>query len=103
MVTVLGVEARVVHQIDATADDVTGGEGRSVRLPVTGRAERVAIVTVVTIRLLVPARQPIHLEVRVRQPDAHVTIAPLRDDLHLEVVQPASGRYRVRRTHRGSI
>lgn len=103
MVAVLRVEARVVHQIDAAADHVAGGEGRPVRLAVARRTERVAVVAVIAERLFVPAGQPVHLEVLRRQADAHVAVASLRDDLHLEVVQATGGGYRMGGAHRGRI
>lgn len=103
MVAVLGVETRIVDQIDATTNNITGGKGGPVRLPIAGRAERVTVVTVVAVRLLVPPGQTIHLEVGMGQPDAHVAVPAFRDDFHLEVVQSAGGRYRISGTHRGSI
>ena len=55
VVAVLGVEARVVDQVDPTTDDVTGGEGRPVRLARGGRVERVPVVAMVTVRVFLPA------------------------------------------------
>lgn len=54
MVSVLGVEAGVVDEVDAAADDVPGGEGGPVRLPGARRAERVPVVAVIPVRVLVP-------------------------------------------------
>lgn len=51
---VLGVEAGVVDEVDAAADHVARGERGSVGLPGAGRAEGVTVVSVVTIRVLVP-------------------------------------------------
>lgn len=55
MVSVLGVEAGVVDEVDATADDVARGEGGAVRLARARRAERVPVVSVVAVRVFVPA------------------------------------------------
>jgi hypothetical protein len=49
VVSVLGVEAGVVDEVDAATDDVTGGERRPIRLPGARRAERVPIVAVVPV------------------------------------------------------
>lgn len=55
MMSVLSVEARVVYEVDAAADNVARGEGGPVGLPRAGRAERVSIVAMVTVRVFVPA------------------------------------------------
>lgn len=89
VVSVFRVETGVVHQIDTTADDVARGERWPVRLASPRTAKRVAIVAVVAIGLLVPARQTVHLKVLRSQANAHVAVPSLRDDLHLEVVQAA--------------
>lgn len=54
MVPVLRVEAGVVDEVHAAADDVARGEGGPVRLPGARRAERVAVVAVVAVRVFVP-------------------------------------------------
>lgn len=54
MVSVLGVEAGVVDEVDAATDHVTRSKGRPVRLPRARRAERVPVIAVVTVRVLVP-------------------------------------------------
>jgi len=54
-VSVLGVEAGVVDEVDAAANHVARGEGGPVWLAGAGGAEGVAIVAVVTVRVLVPA------------------------------------------------
>lgn len=54
MVTVLCVEARVVDQVDAAADDVTGCEGGPVGLARARRTKRVTVVAVVAVRMFVP-------------------------------------------------
>lgn len=55
MMSVLCVEACVVDEVDSAADDVTGGEGRPVRLSRARRAERMPVIAVVAVRVLVPA------------------------------------------------
>lgn len=55
MMSILCVEARVVDEVDAAADDVTGREGGSVRLASARRAERVPVIAVVAVRVFVPA------------------------------------------------
>ena len=52
--SVLGVEARHVDEINAAANHVAGCERRPVRLTATRRAERVAIIAVITKRTLLP-------------------------------------------------
>lgn len=54
MVSVLGVEAGIVDEVDAATDHVPRGEGGPVRLPRARRAERVPVVAVVAVRVLVP-------------------------------------------------
>lgn len=54
MVSILGVEAGVVHQVDAATDHIAGRERRPVRLSGARRAERVAVVAVVAVRVFVP-------------------------------------------------
>lgn len=55
MVSIFSVEACVVDKVDAAADDVAGGEGRAVGLAGAGRAKRVAVVAVVSVRMFVPS------------------------------------------------
>lgn len=55
MVPVLRVEACVVDQVHAAADDVARGERRPVGLARAGRAEGVAVVAVVAVRVFIPA------------------------------------------------
>lgn len=54
MMAVLGVEADVVDEIDTAANHVARRERRPIRLARSRRAERVAVVSVVAVRLLVP-------------------------------------------------
>lgn len=103
VVSVLRVETSVVHQIDATTDYVARSEGRSIWFTRTGTAERVAVIAVISVGLLVPAGQTVHLEVLRGQSDAHVAVAPLRNDLHLEVVQATGRRNRMRSSDRSCI
>lgn len=51
---VLGVEAGVVNEVDAAANHVARRERGSVRLAGAGGAEGVAVVSMVTVRVLVP-------------------------------------------------
>lgn len=103
VVAILRVERGVVDQIDAAADHVTGSEGRPVRLTSAGRAKAVTVIAVVTIRVLVPSRQPIHVDTVCREPDAHVPITSLAHNLHLEVVQAAGCWYGVCCANTGSV
>ena len=96
MVPVLGVEAAVLDEVEAAADHVVGGEGRPVGLAGAGAAEAVPVVAVVTVRLLVPPRQPVHADVLRGQADPHVAVAAFAHDLDLEVVEAARGWYGVR-------
>ena len=58
MVAVLGVETGPVNEVDPASNDVTGSESWPVCLASPGAAEAVAVVTVVTVRVLVPTRKP---------------------------------------------
>jgi hypothetical protein len=53
-VAILCVETGVVDEVDAAANHVTCRERGAVGLPRAGGAERVAVVSVVTIRVFVP-------------------------------------------------
>lgn len=55
VVAVLGVEARVLDEVHAAADDVARREGRPVRLSRARGAEGVAVVPMVAIRVFVPS------------------------------------------------
>lgn len=103
VVAILRVERGVVDQVDAAADHVTGSEGRPVRLTCARRAKAVAVIAVVTIRVLVPPRQPIHVDTVCREPDAHVPITSLAHNLYLEVVQAAGCWYGVCCANTGSV
>lgn len=103
VVAILRVERGVVDQIDAAADHVAGSEGRPVRLTCAGRAKAVAVIAVVTIRVLVPSWQPIHVDTVCREPNAHVPITSLAHNLYLEVVQAAGCWYGVCCANTGSV
>lgn len=49
MVSVFRVKARVIDEIDAATDDVSRRECRTIRLSRARRAERMAIITVITV------------------------------------------------------
>lgn len=100
---VVRVEASIVHHVNATADNVARGKGWPVRLSRSWAREGVAVVAMIAVRLFIPARQAIHLEVLRRQSDAHVAISTLRDDLHLEIVQATGGRNWMGCSHRCGI
>lgn len=52
---VFRVEAGIVDEVDTAADHISGGERRAVRLSCPRRTEGVPIITVVPIRVLIPA------------------------------------------------
>lgn len=103
VMAILRVEGGVVNEIYTATDHVAGGEGRSIRLPSSTWAETMAIVTVVTVWMLIPTGKSIYVDAWSRKADAHVTVASLAHDLHLEVVQATGSRYRVRCANTGSI
>lgn len=103
VVAILRVERGVVDQIDTAADHVTGSEGRPVRLTCAGRAKAVAVIAVITIRVLVPSWQPIHVDTVCREPNAHVPITSLAHNLYFEVVQAAGCWYGVCCANTGSV
>jgi len=103
VMAILRVEGGVVNEIHAATDHIAGGESRSVGLTGATWAETVAIVTVVTVRMLIPTGKSIYVDAWGREADAHVTITSLAYDLHLEVVQAASSRYRMRCTNTSSV
>lgn len=103
MDTIFGVETRTIDEVEAAANDVARGEGGAVRLARARAAEAVAVVAVVAVALLVPARQPVHVDPLGGQTHAHVAVPPLGDYLHLEVVESARGRDGLRGPHRARI
>lgn len=103
VMAILRVEGGVVNEIYSTTDHVAGGEGRSVRLSRATWAETVAIVTVITVWMFIPTRKSIYVDAGSRESDAHITVASLAHNLHLEVVQAAGGRYRMRCANTGSV
>lgn len=103
VMAILRVEGGVVNEIYAATDHVAGGEGRSIRLSSTTWAETVAVVAVVTVWMLIPTGKSIYVDAWGREADAHITVTSLAHDLHLEVVQAAGGRYRVRCANTGSV
>lgn len=103
VMAILRVEGGVVNEIYAAADHVAGGESRSVGLPGATWAETVAVVAVVTVWMLIPTGKSIYVDAWGREADAHVTVSSLAHNLHLEVVQAAGSRYRVRCANTGSV
>jgi hypothetical protein len=55
VMAILRVETCVVDEVHAASYDVVGGEGWTVGLSVAGRTKGIPIVTVIAVRLLVPA------------------------------------------------
>jgi len=86
IIAVLGVEARVVDEVQAAADHVPCGESGSVVLACARAAERVSVVAMIAVGVLVPAGQAAQLHVRFRQTDAHVTVAAFAYNLYFVVV-----------------
>jgi len=103
VMAILRVESGVVNEIYAATDHIAGGKSWSVGLTGTTWAETVAIITVVTVRMLIPTGKSIYVDAWGREADAHVTVTSLAYDLHLEVVQAAGSRYRVRCTNTSSV
>ncbi len=75
MMTILGIETRPVNQIKATANDVTGCECWPVCLSRSGTAETMPVISVIAVRMLVPARQPIHVHTLCTKAHTHVPVA----------------------------
>ena len=75
VVSVFGIEASIVDEIDATSDDVSGGESGTVRLTSAGGAEGVTIIAMVTVRVFVPSGQTVHVDALRRKSDSHISEA----------------------------
>lgn len=103
VMAILRVEGGVVNEIYTATDHVASGEGRAVGLSGATWAETVTVVAVVTIWMLIPTGKSIYVDAWGREADAHVTVASLAHDFHLEVVQAAGSRYRVRCANTGSV
>ena len=73
IVTVSSIETGVVEKIDTTTNEIIGGEGGSVENTGAGRAERMAIVSVIAIGAFVPSWQTIEIYFTGRQANAHVS------------------------------
>lgn len=54
-----------------------------------------AVVSVVSVGVFVPAGQSVHVDALGREPDSHVSVPALGDDLYLEVVDSTGGRNRM--------
>ena len=100
---ILRVEAGVVDEVDTTTDDIISGEGGSVGLPRARGAERVAIIPVITVRVLIPARKAVHVDTLGGEANAHVPVPTLADNLHFKVVEAAGRRDRVSGPDTGGI
>jgi len=103
MMSVLGVEAGPIDQVEAAADHVTGCESRPVGLAGAGTAKTVTVVAVVTIRMFVPAGQTIHVHTLGTEPDPHVPVSSLGHNSDFEVVDAAGGGNGVGGSDRGSV
>jgi len=102
-VPILRVETSVVDEVDTTTDDIIGGEGGPVGLPRARGAERVAIISVVTVRVLIPAGQAVHVDTLGGEANAHVPVPTLADNLDFKVVEAAGRRDRVGGPDTGGI
>lgn len=103
VMTIFCVESSVVNEIYAATDHVTGSEGRAIGLASAAWTETVTVVTVIAIWLLIPAWQSIYVDTLHREADSHITVTTFAHNLHLEVIQAAWSRYRVRRANAGSV
>ena len=74
MVTVFGVEASVVYEINAASDDISGSESGAIRLASAGRTKRMAVVTVVTVRVFIPSGKTVHIHALRRKTNSHVPV-----------------------------
>ena len=101
--SVLGVKSGVVDEVDSASNDITGGKSRPIWLACTRRTKTVSVVTVVSVRVFVPTRKSVDVNSVRRETDSHVTVSPFAHDLHLEVIQATSCRYRMRRADTGSV
>ena len=91
MDSILGVEAGTVDEIESAAHGVSSGECGAVWLAGAGAAEAVTIISVISVTLLVPARQSVHVHPLGRESHAHVAVSTLGDYLDLEVIEAARG------------
>ena len=89
--SILCVETWSINKVETTADDVSSGECWTIGLTCARAAEAVTIISMVTIALLVPARQSVHVDSLSWETHTHVPISTLGDDLHLEVVEATGG------------
>ena len=88
---ILSVEAGAVTEIKTTTNHVVRSESRPVSLTSAGAAEAVTIISVISVTLLVPARQSVHVHPLGRESHAHVAVSTLGDYLDLEVIEAARG------------
>ena len=99
MDSILGVEAGPIDEIESAAHGVSSGECGAVWLAGAGAAEAVTIISVISVTLLVPARQSVHVHPLGGETDSHVAVPALAHDPHLEVVEATGGRDRVGGSH----
>ena len=89
VVAVFCVETSVVYKIDTAANDIAGGERRPVGLPSPGRTERVSVISVIPVRLSVPAWQPVQVDALGGESDTHISISTFAHYFHFEVIETA--------------
>ena len=93
MVTVLGIEARPVNKVKTAANDVTGCKCRAVCLACARTAKAVTVVAVISVRMFVPTRQPIHVHTLSAKSYSHVPVTAFGNDFDLKVINSTRSRY----------
>ena len=100
---IFSIETRAIYEIKTTTNDVVSSEGGPIGLPSSRATEAVTVVAVVSVALLVPAGQSVHVDSLSRQTNAHVSVTAFAHYLDLEVVEATGGRYRVGGPHRAGV
>ena len=100
---IFSIETRAIYEIKTTTNDVVSSEGGPIRLPSSRATEAVTVVAVVSVALLVPAGQSVHVDSLSRQTNAHVSVTAFAHNLDLEVVEATGGRDRVGGPHRAGV
>ena len=61
MYSIFGIKTRPINEVEATPDDISSGEGWTIGLTCARTTEAVAVISVITITLFVPAWQSVHV------------------------------------------
>lgn len=90
-------------KVESTAHHISCRESGAISLASGWRTEHTTIISMIAIRVLFPAWQPVQVDPQARQTYSHVTIPSLADDTDFKVVHSTSSWNMVWSSHTSSI